>query len=84
MRSKLDLNLTRYYSANFDLPKRDIKKINFIIIHYTGMKRETDAIKRLCDSKSKVSAHYFIKDNGDIITHWVVIDKPKDFKYNNK
>ena len=31
------------------------------------MKKETDAIKRLCDYKSKVSSHYFIKNNGDIL-----------------
>ena len=67
MRLKLGLNLTRYYSINFDIPKRDKKKIIFIIIHYTGMKKETDAIKRLCDSKSKVSAHYFIKNNGKVL-----------------
>ena len=67
MRFKLGLNLTRYYSINFDIPKRDKKKIIFIIIHYTGMKKETDAIKRLCDSKSKVSAHYFIKNNGKVL-----------------
>ena len=32
------------------------------------MKNERDAIKRLTDSKSKVSSHYFIKNNGSIIT----------------
>ena len=31
------------------------------------MKNESRAIKRLCDVKSKVSAHYFIKNNGDVI-----------------
>tara|TARA_Y100000992_G_C21231689_1_gene475830 strand:- start:77 stop:724 length:648 start_codon:yes stop_codon:yes gene_type:complete len=31
------------------------------------MKRESDAIKRLCDHKSKVSSHYFIKDNGKVL-----------------
>ena len=29
MSSKLALNLTRYYSINFDLPKRDKKKNYF-------------------------------------------------------
>ena len=67
MRLKLGLNLTRNYSINFDIPKRDKKKIIFIILHYTGMKKESDAIKRLCDSKSKVSAHYFIKNNGKVL-----------------
>ena len=61
MSLKLGLNLTFNYSPNFDLPKRNYKKIKFIVIHYTGMKNELRAIKRLCDSKSKVSSHYFIK-----------------------
>ena len=58
--------ITKKYSPNFSLPKRTKKKIKFIIIHYTGMKKENLAIKRLCDYKSKVSAHYFIKKNGEI------------------
>ena len=45
MRSKLALNLTTNYSINFNLPKRSKKKIIFIIIHYTGMKNELEAIK---------------------------------------
>ena len=31
------------------------------------MKSESLVIKRLCDEKAKVSAHYFIKKNGEII-----------------
>ena len=67
MSLKLGLNLTRYYSINFDLPKRNKKKIVYIVLHYTGMKKENQAIKRLCDSKSKVSSHYFIKNNGKVL-----------------
>ena len=59
--------ITRNYSPNFSLPKRSAKKIKFIIIHYTGMKNENSAFKRLCSLSSKVSAHYFIKKNGEII-----------------
>ena len=88
MSLKLGLNLTRYYSINFDLPKRNKKKIIYIVIHYTGMKKESQAIKRLCDSKSKVSSHYFIKNNGkvlnlipDLYTAWHAGDsKWKKFK----
>merc|ERR1712216_673528 len=79
---------TRYYSINFDLPKRNKKKIIYIVLHYTGMKKEAQAIKRLCDSKSKVSSHYFIKNNGkvlnlipDLYTAWHAGDsKWKKFK----
>ena len=55
------------YSPNFSLPKRSKNKIKFIILHYTGMKKESLAIKRLCNPDSKVSAHYLIKKNGDVI-----------------
>ena len=52
MTPKIGLKLERIYSINFDLPKRDKKLIKFIIIHYTGMKKESEALKRLCDPKS--------------------------------
>ena len=67
MRLKKGLNLTENYSCNFSLPKRLKKKIKFIILHYTGMKNELKALNRLTDPKSKVSAHYFIKNNGNLI-----------------
>jgi len=59
--------ITQYYSPNFKLSKRSKNKIKYLIIHYTGMKKESSAINRLCDFKSEVSAHYFIKKNGSII-----------------
>ena len=58
---------TNIYSPNFSLPKRAKKKIKFIVLHYTGMKNELSAIKRLCNPLAKVSSHYFIKKNGNII-----------------
>ena len=67
MSSKIGLNLTLNYSVNFSVPKRHKKSIKYIVIHYTGMKKEANAIKRLCDNKSKVSAHYFIKENGQVL-----------------
>ncbi len=67
MRLKIGLNLTRNYSQNFNLNKRSKKNIKFIIIHYTGMKSELKAIQKLCDNKSKVSSHYFIKNNGNVL-----------------
>ena len=60
------LKITQNYSPNFSTPKRLKKNINYIIIHYTGMKNELMALNRLTDHKSKVSAHYFIKKNGRI------------------
>ena len=55
------------YSPNFDIKKRNKKDIKFIVFHYTGMKKEIDAINRLTDQKSKVSCHYFVKNNGEIL-----------------
>ncbi len=63
MALKIDLN----YSPNFNSTKRNSKQIKFIIFHYTGMKKETEAIKKLTRIKSNVSSHYFIKNNGDVI-----------------
>ena len=63
MRIKTSLN----YSPNFSTSARIKKKIKYIIYHYTGMRSENKAIKRLTDLNSNVSCHYFIKRNGQII-----------------
>jgi N-acetylmuramoyl-L-alanine amidase len=55
------------YSPNFEIKKRKSNQIKFIIFHYTGMKKESEAIKRLTYIKSKVSSHYLIKNNGEIV-----------------
>ena len=60
---KIELN----YSTNFSTYKRSKKSINYIIFHYTGMKSEAKAIRRLTNEWSKVSCHYFVKNNGTII-----------------
>ena len=55
------------YSLNFNLKKRSQSKVKYIIFHYTGMKSEAKAKQKLTDINSKVSCHYFIKRNGEII-----------------
>ena len=55
------------YSPNFDLKKRSGSKVKYLIFHYTGMKSEDGAIKRLTNNNSGVSCHYFIKKNGKVI-----------------
>ncbi|MDC3371387.1 N-acetylmuramoyl-L-alanine amidase [Candidatus Pelagibacter ubique] len=55
------------YSPNFNPKKRTSKQIKFIIFHYTGMKSESDALKRLTEIQSEVSCHYLIKNNGKIV-----------------
>ena len=63
MLTKITIN----YSPNFTTPARNKKNIKYIVFHYTGMSSESKAINRLTDVKSKVSCHYFIKKNGEII-----------------
>ena len=55
------------YSPNFDFNKRKSTQIKFIIFHYTGMRKESDAINRLTKIQSEVSSHYLIKKNGVIV-----------------
>ena len=55
------------YSPNFDSIKRKSNQIKFLILHYTGMRKESDAINRLTKIQSEVSSHYLIKKNGVIV-----------------
>ena len=66
--SKFIIDTTLNYSPNFDVKKRRQSEIKFIILHYTGMKKEKEAIEKLTNIESKVSSHYLIKNNGDILT----------------
>tara|TARA_B100000965_G_scaffold348109_1_gene320557 strand:+ start:728 stop:1465 length:738 start_codon:yes stop_codon:yes gene_type:complete len=59
--------MTINYSPNFDLKKRSKKNIKYIIFHYTGMKSDKLAIRKLTSFNSKVSCHYYIDKNGKLI-----------------
>ena len=59
--------ITVNYSPNFTTSKRNTKNIKYLVFHYTGMSRESEAINRLINQSSKVSCHYYIKRNGQII-----------------
>ena len=51
-------------SPNFDartLP------ISMIVLHYTGMPNAADAITRLTDAEAKVSSHYLIAEDGQVM-----------------
>ena len=61
------IKISNNYSPNFSTTTRNKKKIKYIVCHYTGMRSETKALKRLTDDKSNVSCHYFIKRNGQVI-----------------
>ena len=64
---KIVEKMTTDYSPNFDLKKRDKNKIKYLIYHYTGMKNDKLAIKKLTSLNSKVSCHYYINKFGRII-----------------
>lgn len=51
-------------SPNFD--DRD-QPVSMIVLHYTGMRDAASAIQRLCDPEAKVSAHYLIAEDGQIV-----------------
>ena len=55
------------YSPNFYRKKRLKQNIKFLIFHYTGMKSEKKAIKRLTNIQSEVASHYLIRENGEVI-----------------
>ena len=57
------LNIIQKPSPNFD-NRRGGQKPEMLIIHYTGMTDNKEAIKRLCDPGSVVSTHYVIDDIG--------------------
>ena len=61
------IKFTLNYSQNFDIKKRSSKAIRFVVFHYTGMKSEKSAIRKLQNPQFKVSSHFFIKFNGEII-----------------
>ena len=55
------------YSVNFSKKVRKNKDIKLIVIHYTGMQSKIESIKRLLNPKFKVSCHYLIDRNGQIL-----------------
>ena len=63
----MPLKTTFNYSPCFNPKKRNLKQIKFIIFHYTGMKKESEAINRLTSIQSEVSCHYLIKNSGEIV-----------------
>ena len=55
-----------YFSPNFDRKSRNKNSIKAIVIHYTGMRSQKEAISRLCSPKSKVSSHFLIGRHGKV------------------
>jgi N-acetylmuramoyl-L-alanine amidase len=38
-----------------------------VLLHYTGMTSTADAIDRLCDPAAKVSSHYVVEEDGNVL-----------------
>jgi N-acetylmuramoyl-L-alanine amidase len=53
-------------SPNHD-ERKDGRRPDMILLHYTGMKTGEAALTRLCLSDSKVSAHYVVFEDGRIV-----------------
>ncbi|MCX2721868.1 N-acetylmuramoyl-L-alanine amidase [Roseibium salinum] len=41
--------------------------IDMVVLHYTGMPTAEAALKRLCDPRAEVSAHYLVDEDGSIL-----------------
>ncbi|MCC2112049.1 MAG: N-acetylmuramoyl-L-alanine amidase, partial [Hyphomicrobiales bacterium] len=53
-------------SPNFG-PRRGGRAPDMILLHYTGMDDDDEALDWLCDPRSEVSAHYFVGADGTIV-----------------
>jgi N-acetylmuramoyl-L-alanine amidase len=47
--------------------RKDAKRPDAIILHYTGMQTGAAAIARLCEPTSEVSSHYVVEEDGTIL-----------------
>src|SRR5438067_1423358 len=47
--------------------RKDGKKPDMIVLHYTGMVEAQGTLDRLCSPDSEVSAHYFVFEDGRIV-----------------
>ena len=41
--------------------------ISMVVLHYTDLRSADEAIERLCDPAAKVSAHYLITEEGEVV-----------------
>ncbi len=58
------LDVIAFPSPNFNDRKAPI---SLILLHYTGMENGAVAIERLCDREAQVSAHYVVREDGQIL-----------------
>jgi N-acetylmuramoyl-L-alanine amidase len=58
------MNIIERASPNFDARH---SPISIIVLHYTGMQSAQAALDRLADKAAKVSAHYVVAEDGQIV-----------------
>jgi N-acetylmuramoyl-L-alanine amidase len=44
----------------------NVRPINMLVLHYTGMQSAAAALDRLCDPEAQVSSHYLVEEDGTI------------------
>ena len=44
----------------------NMRPINMLVLHYTGMRSAAAALDRLCDPAARVSAHYLVEEDGGL------------------
>jgi N-acetylmuramoyl-L-alanine amidase len=47
--------------------RKDGRRPDMVVLHYTGMPMEGEALQWLCNPVSQVSAHYFVFENGQVL-----------------
>ncbi|MDJ0948231.1 MAG: N-acetylmuramoyl-L-alanine amidase [Alphaproteobacteria bacterium] len=40
--------------------------VRMLVLHYTGMRSAAEALRRMCDPQSQVSAHYMVDEDGSV------------------
>jgi len=64
----MTLRIVSCPSPNHDA-RTDGVPVDILVLHYTGMKTAEEALARLCDPLSKVSAHYTVDRDGTVYAH---------------
>lgn len=50
-------------------PRPEGARVELLVLHYTGMPTAADALNRLTDPQSNVSAHYTVDEDGTVYVH---------------
>src|SRR5271156_4492223 len=63
---RLNSSIREKLSPNHDERPAD-GQVDMLILHYTGMRTAQAAIERLCDPEARVSSHYVVDEDGEVI-----------------